>query len=328
MHLIVNLSLPLRYENQGKSGRNHITRKQKGISMPKRWSLNDADKGQYQKNWCSIREAGKLLDIDSFSVAAISCGTGLKNQHFVRKYVDPQAVKSLIEERRASISRKEQAALNKQIISARIQARSLHLKKLAASVALGNWSSNHDLKSELAKNIPRQIPNILEHEGETVDTSNHPATLQFLETTYGNLTLDKADNEVNLEALEQLRSEVEALGPPSEPLIDLSVTLDAIMKTPKGKSPDPQGVVGECVAYLPYEVKSELQEVFEHRSTYNNWSECNDPSENHAKYHDNWKYVDTLLIPKNPSNCRIVDALDFRPIALLCVFSRFTSGAS
>ena len=133
--------------------------------MPMRWILNDADKAKYQGNWSSIKKTGKLLDVDAFSVAAVPCATGLKNQQFARSYVDPEHVRSLIQDRREANSRKEQAALNRQIVSARSQACSDHIKKLAASVALGNWSSNHDLKSEQAKNFPRHIPNILENKG-------------------------------------------------------------------------------------------------------------------------------------------------------------------
>ena len=83
--------------------------------------------------------------------------------------------------------------------------------------------------------------------------------------------------------------------------------------------PDPQGVVGECLHFLPYEAKGELHESLNKRASHNNWSEQGE-DEDRAAWHDNWKYVDCVLVPKSAGYQPIADAFDFRPIALLCVF--------
>ena len=355
----IDLSRITRYENlQASNSRGHHTRKSKTNCMKKNWKLNSCDLGKFQNNVQSLLENKLPQTSDDFSCAVLASSKGLKTVGNAFRFVDSESTKSLIEQRRQAESRSLARSLQHQVIAMRRQARAKHVEWLASRVAIGNWSSNKDLKFELSKVKPKNNPTIYRREQDAsascfrreqdasascfrptypskgppssqdvnqcetveIEASNSLAVSIALSEVYGGLAGDEADNELcNLE-LKKLKVNVENSAEHNNTLIDIHTTLEAIAKAPNGKTPDPQGIVVEGVAAMPFSAKSELQEFFEKRTLEDNWSKQGNIEEDKDKWHDNWKYIDTLLIPKAAENTYSVDLLDFRPIAILCVF--------
>ena len=366
LEISVNLELAIRYQNlQNGNSRNHLTRREVFHHMPKGWLPDQQGIKEFQGIIEHVANQNGLNSIDDISRAILSSSKEIRSRKNVNRYSDSPEILTKIAQRKASKSRSVASELQKQIISLRAAGRGEHLDRIAAKIALGNWSSAQDLKALTKCRQTHRKPNEFEYEsseqdkcclvqkslifaaGHTSSSNIHDSThasskgplpasnqretaratlvipscesaevIRAMEEVYGGLARDHADNEVNMNSLLEMKNEINASNDlVNETVIDIDSTLNSIAKIPKGKVPDPQGIVGEAVSELPYSVKSELQDMFNSRTLEDNWSN----KANNSHWHDNWKYIDTLLIPKGQYQAR-VHLLDFRPIAILCVF--------
>ena len=198
--------------------------------------------------------------------------------------------------------------LRHSILTARKQARSMHLESLAQRVAVGDWASKDDLKAAVNRAAIQKLPRVFKHGSIELDATNNHLISQSVGDAYGALALDEADNEVNIRSLEAMKEELQENNLLETETIGFSTCLDSLLKTPHGKVPDPQGVVGECLLHLPYQAKVQLHETFNNRCQVKNWEDQGSPNDvNTEGWHDNWKYVDCVLVPKSSGYQTVVD---------------------